>query len=46
VLRIPNIISAFDESGLSADKSAMDKRASALVKELLWFIESKERMAE
>ena len=31
-LRIANIISSFDESGIPADKSAMDKRASAFVK--------------
>jgi NAD(P)H-dependent FMN reductase len=45
-VRIPKIISAFDGSGIPADKSAMDRRATALVHELLWFIESKKRMTE
>ncbi len=40
-LRIPNIITAFDESGIPADKPAMDKRASGLLRELLRYIESK-----
>ena len=44
--RIPNVISTFDESGIPADKPAMDKRATSLIRELLWFIESKKRMSE
>ena len=34
-LRIPNIISAFIDSGIPADKPAMDKRASAFVNNFL-----------
>ena len=45
-LRIPNIITAFDESGIPADKSAIDKKALNLIKELLWYIEAKSRMSE
>ena len=44
-LRLPNIKSTFDEAGRPADKTETDKRASALVKELLWFIEAKKRMS-
>ncbi len=40
-LRIPNIITAFDESGIPDNKPAMDKRASGLLRELLRYIESK-----
>jgi len=39
-LRIPNIISAFDESGIPADKPAMDKRTIAFVNEFLRYIDS------
>jgi NAD(P)H-dependent FMN reductase len=42
--RIPNIITAFDESGNPADKPAMDKRASSMIRELLLYIEAKKRM--
>ncbi len=45
-IRIPNIITAFDESGFPADKQAMDKRAGILIRDLLWFIESNKRMQE
>lgn len=45
-LRIANIKVAFDESGIPADKPAMDKRASSLIRELLWHIEAKKRMQE
>ena len=44
--RIPNIRSTFDENGTPADKSVMDKRASAFIKELLWYIDAKKRMSE
>ena len=44
-LRLPNIKSTFEASGRPADKTETDKRASALVKELLWFIEAKKRMS-
>ncbi len=43
-LRLPNIDSTFDEAGFPADKTQTDKRASALVNELLWYIEAKKRM--
>jgi NAD(P)H-dependent FMN reductase len=43
-LRLPNIVSTFDEAGIPADKTEIDKRASALVNELLWYIEAKKRM--
>ena len=39
-LRIPNIITAFDESGIPVHKPAMDRSASRLLRELLWYIES------
>ena len=39
-LRSLNIITAFDESGIPADKPAMDRSASRLLRELLWYIES------
>lgn len=45
-LRIPNIITAFDESGMPADKKVMDKRAGALIRDLLWSIESVRRMSD
>ncbi len=45
-MRIQNIMTAFDESGVPAEKAAMDKRADALIRDLLWFIESKKRMQE
>jgi len=35
----------FDEGGVPADKQATDRRASAFIKELLWCIEAKNRMA-
>jgi NAD(P)H-dependent FMN reductase len=40
-LRLPNIVSTFDETGTPADKTKLDKRAFALIKELLWYIEVK-----
>jgi NAD(P)H-dependent FMN reductase len=39
-LRISNIRSAFDVSGIPADKPAMDKRAAAFVNEFLRWIDS------
>jgi NAD(P)H-dependent FMN reductase len=44
-LRLPNIESTFDEAGSPADKTETDKRASALVKEILWYIEAKKSMS-
>jgi len=38
-LRIPNIKSAFDESGIPEDKPAMDKRAAAFVSQFLRWID-------
>lgn len=46
LLRFPNIDHSFDENGIPSDKPKMDKRASALVNELLWYIEAKKRMFE
>jgi NAD(P)H-dependent FMN reductase len=43
-IRLPNIGSTFDEAGTPADKTDLDKRASAFVSELLWYIEAKKRM--
>ncbi len=45
-LRLPNIDREFDAQGKPADKEAMDKRSSNLVKELLWYIEAKKRMEQ
>jgi len=45
-LRLPDISTTFDEDGTPADKAAMNKRASALIHELLWYIEAKSRMSE
>jgi hypothetical protein len=35
----------FDESGIPAEKERTDKRAANFIKELMWFIEAKSRMA-
>jgi NAD(P)H-dependent FMN reductase len=43
-LRLPNITTAFDESGMPAGKAELDKKATTLVDDLLWFIEAKKRM--
>jgi NAD(P)H-dependent FMN reductase len=43
-LRISDIGTSFDENGIPADRSQMDKRASATIKELLWHIEAIRRM--
>jgi len=45
VMRLPNIDKSFDENGIPADKHKTDKRGIAFLKELLWFIEAKDRMA-
>ncbi len=44
--RVPNILTTFDENGVPADKPTMDKRAHSLIRELLWFIESKKSISE
>jgi hypothetical protein len=43
-MRLPNIISTFDEKGIPYDKQTTDKRGINFVKELLWHIEAKKRM--
>jgi NAD(P)H-dependent FMN reductase len=43
--RVPNINSSLNESGIPADKLAMDKRAGPFIRELLWMIEARSRMA-
>jgi NAD(P)H-dependent FMN reductase len=44
ILRLPNIISSFDENGVPAEKQSIDKRGTAFVNQLLWQIEAKKRM--
>lgn len=46
VLRIPNIVSELDETGVPENKADMDKRATGLINGLLWYIEAKRRMSE
>jgi len=46
LLRLPKIDTAFDENGVPADKPATDKRASGLVKELLWYIKAAKQASE
>ncbi|GAB1402970.1 NAD(P)H-dependent oxidoreductase [Lentimicrobium sp.] len=41
---VPNVINAFDDHGVPADKERTDKRAAIFIKELLWCIEAKKRM--
>jgi NAD(P)H-dependent FMN reductase len=41
---VPKAQEAFDENGIPKDVSAVEKRASAFVKELLWCVEAKKRM--
>lgn len=43
---VPNVIEAFSENGNPKNKEATDKRAAIFVKELLWCIEAKKRMAD
>jgi NAD(P)H-dependent FMN reductase len=45
-IRFPNIDTTFNENGVPADKKGTDNKATAFVKELLWYIESKKRMSE
>ena len=42
---IPNVTEKFDELGTPKDKPVIDKLAAAFIKELLWCIESNNRMA-
>ena len=46
LLRLPKIDASFDENGVPADKSGTDKKASALIKELLWYIKAVKNMSE
>jgi NAD(P)H-dependent FMN reductase len=43
-MRLPNIISTFDENGVPADIQGINKRGNAFIKELLRQIEAKKRM--
>jgi NAD(P)H-dependent FMN reductase len=43
---VPEAEKAFDEKGNPSDKEASDKRAANFIKELIWCIEAKRRMAE
>jgi NAD(P)H-dependent FMN reductase len=43
-LRIPDIETSIDENGIPADKVLMDKKATSMIKELLWHIEAVRRM--
>lgn len=43
---VPKVDEAFDENGIPSDKAGTDKRASLFIKELLWCIEAKKRMAD
>jgi NAD(P)H-dependent FMN reductase len=42
----PTIEKSYDEDGNPFDKEATERRAAGFVKELLWFVEAKERMKE
>ena len=44
-MRLPNILKGFDDNGVPADKPGTDKRASGLLRDLLWMIEAKKRMS-
>jgi NAD(P)H-dependent FMN reductase len=46
ILRLPDIDRSFNEQGIPADKPATDKRASVLVKELLWYIKAVKNASE
>lgn len=41
---VPKVQDSFDEDGNPSDKTAMDKRATIFINELLWCIEAKKRM--
>ncbi len=42
---VPKANELLDEHGVPADKSALDKRTQTYIRELLWCIEAKQRMA-
>jgi NAD(P)H-dependent FMN reductase len=44
-MRLPNILSTFDEKGTSQDRQTTDKRGINFIRELLWHIEAKKRMS-
>ena len=46
LLRLPNIDTSFEENGVPSDKSGTDKKVSALIKELLWYIKAVKNMSE
>lgn len=41
----PNVDKTYDEDGNPTEKEATEKRAAGFVKELLWFVEAKSKMA-
>jgi len=41
---VPKVQESFDENGIPVDKTAIDKRASVFINEMLWCIEAKNRM--
>jgi NAD(P)H-dependent FMN reductase len=43
---VPKVREAFDEEGVPSDKPSTDKRAANFIKELMWCVEAKKRMAE
>ena len=43
---IPRVQDAFDENGIPADKKTQDKRTKVFINELLWCIESNNRMKD
>ncbi|HLN55746.1 MAG TPA: NAD(P)H-dependent oxidoreductase [Bacteroidales bacterium] len=45
-LRISDIETSIDDNGIPADRVLMDKMASSTIRELLWHIEAKRRMAQ
>ena len=42
---VQNVVEAFDQDGNANDKIKMDSRAAGFIKEFLWCIEAKHRMA-
>jgi NAD(P)H-dependent FMN reductase len=43
---VPEAQDSFDEQGIPVDKTAIDKRATIFINELLWCIEAKKRMSD
>jgi NAD(P)H-dependent FMN reductase len=43
---VPDVKEVFDANGVPVDREALDRRAAAFIKELLWCIEAKRRMNE